>query len=310
MNPRIVVVGSANTDMVVQVGHLPKPGETVLGGTFATVQGGKGANQAVAAQRLGADVTFVARLGRDDFGQRAYEAYQAEGLNLDFLVWDDGAPSGIASITVDAKGENCIAVASGANARLTPGDVAAAEAQIAQADCLLLQLEVPLPTVEAAAKLAQKHGVRVILNPAPAAELPAELLAMVDILTPNETELAMLAQATPAAAIAQAAAAYHERLGLDVLIVTLGEQGALLLDGERQMEVPAFQITPVDTTAAGDSFNGALAVALAKGEDLAAATRFANAAAGLAATKAGAQPSLPNLAEVEAFLTSGPVAAS
>jgi ribokinase len=301
MKPKIVVVGSANTDMVVKVEHLPRPGETVLGGRFFSVQGGKGANQAVAAARLGGDVTFVARLGRDDLGKAAAEAYRQEGICLDYLVEDENASSGVALILVNAAGENSIAVAPGANGQLSPADVLAAEEAIAQADVLLVQLEIPLETVKAAAELAKKHGVRVILNPAPAAMLPKSLLALVDILTPNETEAAILAQGKASDAL-ELAQQLHTISGVGIIVMTLGSQGALLFQAGRATIVPSHPVEPVDTVAAGDAFNGALAVALARGDSLTAAIRFANAVGALSVTRAGAQPSLPTAAEVSDFL--------
>jgi ribokinase len=309
MLPKIVVVGSANTDMVVSVDHLPKPGETVLGGRFFSVQGGKGANQAVAAARLGAEVTFVARLGRDDLGRAAADAYRADGINLDYLIWDDAVPSGVALILVNAAGENIIAVAAGANGQLSPADVKAAEAAIRQADVLLIQLEIPLSTVQAAAQLARQYGVRVVLNPAPAAALPPELLALVDVLTPNETEAAILTQGFAqgnAADPLDLAQQLQAISGVATIVMTLGSQGALLLDGGRATIIPTHRVKPVDTVAAGDAFNGALAVALGRGDALTDAIRFANAVGAISVTRAGAQTSLPTLDEVTAFLGGRP----
>jgi ribokinase len=303
MKPKIVVVGSSNTDMVVQVPHLPAPGETVLGGEFIMAAGGKGANQAVAAARLGAQVTFVARLGRDMFGQVAVQGYKAEGINVDSIAWDEDAASGVALIVVDEAGENAIAVAPGANGRLSPHDVAAAEVAIAEADAVLLQLEIPLETVQAAAQLARRHGVGVLLNPAPAAPLPDDLLGLVDVLTPNESEAAGLT-GLPVTDLVQARAVAQLLLdrGPAAVVITLGAQGALLATEDEVMRVPGFAVTPVDTTAAGDAFNGALAVAWAQGTDLAEAVRYANAAGALSVTRLGAQPSLPTAEEIEQFL--------
>jgi ribokinase len=303
MKPKIVVIGSANTDMVVQVDHLPQAGETVLGDHFMTAQGGKGANQAVAAARLGAEVTFVARLGMDSFGAQSVAAYQAEGINTDFIIRDGEAPSGAALIMVNQSAENIIAVASGANARLSPEDILAAEDVIAAAQYVLLQLEIPIHTVEAAVKLAKQHGVRVILNPAPAVQLPPALLKSVDVLTPNENEAAILAGETSAADAKDAASYLAMISGVQTLVVTLGARGAYIIHHGKRIDVPPHPVKAIDTTAAGDAFNGALAVALARGEVLADSVRFANAAGALTTTKRGAQPSLPLLAEVEAFLT-------
>jgi ribokinase len=300
---KIVVVGSSNTDMVVKTPHLPAPGETVLGGDFLMVAGGKGANQAVAAARLGAEVTFVARVGQDVFGEQALAGFKREGLITEYVRADPTAASGVALILVDATGENSIAVASGANACLSPDDVQQARQTIEAADVLLLQLETPLETVLAAARIAHKAGARVILNPAPAPAnpLPAALLACVDILTPNENELAMLAGAQTG--IEQAAAQVLSQ-GVETVIVTLGAQGALIVTQDAQQTVPSFAVDAVDTTAAGDAFNGGLAVALAEGKDLSKAVRFANACGALATTRLGAQPSLPTRDEIATFETS------
>ena len=301
MRPRVVVVGSANTDFVVQVPEIPVKGETVLGGKFVTARGGKGANQAVAAARLGGEVTFVARLGRDSLGQEAAEAYAQEGIDVSCIAWDEVEPSGVALIIVSRSGDNIIAVAPGANARLSPEDVLRAENAIATADCLLLQLEIPLATVQTAVDLAKRRGVRVVLNPAPAARLPQELLRKVDILTPNETEARALAGESDGASVDHLAAQLMERSGARKLVITLGARGALVLSDGKAVHVPAFPIQPVDSTASGDAFNGALAVALGRGQNLAAAVRFASAAGALTATRFGAQPSLPTLHEVEEF---------
>lgn len=305
MKPKIVVIGSANTDLVVQVAQFPTPGETVLGGDFIVAQGGKGANQAVAAARLGADVTFVARLGYDQFGDAALTAYLAEGINTDYIVRSQGVASGVALIMVEQSGENVIAVASGANNLLSPDDVQAAEAAIKQADYLLLQLEIPLETVEAAARLARTHHVPVILNPAPAAPLPASLLERVNILTPNETEAAMLAQSAAADTIEQAGQTLQKQV--DTVLVTVGEQGVSLFNQDEVTNIPAYTTDVVDTTAAGDSFNGGLAVALAQGKPLHEAIRYANAVGALTVSSEGAQPSLPTAEAVSAFLAKSPV---
>jgi len=298
---KIAVVGSSNTDMVVRVPHIPAPGETVLGGEFVMAPGGKGANQAVAAARLGAKVTLVARVGPDVFGERALAGFHQEGIITRYVTVDREAASGVALIFVDAAGENRIAVAPGANACLSPDDVQQAREAIEKADVLLLQLEVPTETVLAAAAVAHQAGVRVILNPAPAPPnlLPAELLARVDILTPNESEAGLL---TGTQVSAEVAARRLAGQGVGAVIVTLGARGALIVTLDAQRLVPGFSVNAVDTTAAGDAFNGGLAVALAEGRPLAAAVRFASACGALATTRLGAQPSLPTVDEVEAFL--------
>lgn len=299
--PRIVVVGSSNIDMVVPVPHIPAPGETVLGGDFQMVPGGKGANQAVAAARLGARVTLVARLGEDVFAEASLANFAAAGIDTTHVRRDAGAASGVALIFVGPGGENSIAVAPGANARLSPEDVEAAEAEIAAADLLLLQLEVPLPTVERAVALAKRFRARVLLNPAPARAVPDDLIARVDLLTPNESEARALLGGPAGAKGPEAAAAALLRRGAGAVVVTLGKRGALLVTGEGQAEIPARPVTAVDTTAAGDTFSAALAVAWAEGRPLEAAAAWAAAAAALCVTRRGAQPSLPTRAEVDAF---------
>ncbi len=290
--PRIVTVGSANCDLVCRAERLPAPGETILGGQFFQAAGGKGANQAVAAARLGGQVTFVARLGRDDYGDRAIAGYQADGLDTRFIARDDEAPSGVALILVDQTGENSIVVAPGANARLTADDVAAAGDAFTGAQVVLCQLEVPLEAVATAVRLGRQAGATVILNPAPARPLPRELLAGVDILVPNETEARLLG----------AEESTLDRLGVPTVVLTRGARGALLVSGGERLAVAAPLVEAVDTTAAGDAFCGALAVAVAEGRPLAEAVGRACAAGALAATVAGAQPSLPTLAQLESLL--------
>jgi ribokinase len=303
MGQRIVVVGSANTDMVITVPHLPRPGETVLGGTFRSAGGGKGANQAVAAARAGGTVAFIARVGRDGFGDQGLAAWRADGIDCTQVVRDEQAPSGVALIFVDHKAENCIAVASGANDRLVPGDIDGGAAAIGSAGILLLQLEIPLPTVRYAAERARAAGVRVILNPAPARALDPALLRLVSIITPNETE----AEALTGIAVVDDAAAWRAATALlaqgpDTVIITLGARGALVAHGTMRTLVPSFKVDPVDTVAAGDVFNGALAVALAEGAELLTAVRFAHGAAAISVTRPGAQSSAPRRDEIERLL--------
>jgi ribokinase len=298
--PVIVVVGSSNTDMIVRLARIPRPGETILGGQFVTAAGGKGANQAVAAARAGARVIFVARVGRDMFGDRARAGFVKDRIDVSLVVRDSAAASGVALIFVAKDGENAIAVASGANANLAPPDVARAATAIAGADGLVMQLETPLATVQAAADIAAKAGVPVILNPAPARPLPERLLRRVSILTPNETEAESLTgvKVSDRASAARAAAALHAR-GVAAVVITLGRRGAFVSSEQGGQLVPGFKVKAVDTTAAGDVFNGALAVALAEGRNLVDAARFANAAAALSVTKVGAQPSAPRRREIE-----------
>jgi ribokinase len=300
---RIVVVGSTNVDMVVKAPRIPRPGETVLGGQFATMAGGKGANQAVAAARMGGEVTFVARVGRDAFAQQAVAGFRAEGINTEYVVEDPEAAHGVALILVDQNGENAIAVAPGANARLSPEDVERAEPAIRDCDIVLFQLEVPLPAVIRAAELARKHGKRVILNPAPYLAVPDSLLAQVDLLTPNETEAEMLLGGGEAGLAGVAGTAEELlRRGVGCVVVTMGKEGVFVVSPEEQYHLPGRHVKTVDTTAAGDAFTGALAVCIAEGMEFRRAVRYAVAASSISVTRLGAQPSLPTRAEVEAAL--------
>jgi len=264
MSPKILVVGSSNTDMIVHVDSIPRLGETVLGEQFVIAQGGKGANQAVAAARLGADVSFVARLGRDNFGASSAKAYQIEGIQTDFIAWDDDVPSGVALIMVNRNGENIITVAPGANGQLSPRDVEAAESVFQTADTVLVQLEIPLDAVQTAVDIARKYHRRVILNPAPAINMLDPILRSVDILTPNENELAILARPLSIQG-ENSARAYAEHIGVQALIVTVGAKGALRVTEGTEHLVPGYAVKAVVSVAAGDAFNGALAVALSRG---------------------------------------------
>jgi len=300
---RIVVLGSANTDMIVKLDRIPKPGETVIGGEFSTAPGGKGANQAVAAARAGGSVAFVGRVGADDLGAAAIEGYVRDGIGIEHVLRDPAAPSGVALIFVDKNGENSIAVASGANARISSDDIRRAEKGIAEAAILLMQLEIPLDAVRTAAEIAHKHGVRVILNPAPARQLDDNFLRLVSILTPNETETEILTgmKVEDEAGAAQAAEALRQK-GVETVIITLGSRGAFVSSDEFSGIVPCFSVKCVDATAAGDVFNGALAVGLTEGKAIREAVRFANAAAAISVTRMGAQPSAPERKEIEVFL--------
>lgn len=298
---RILVIGSSNTDMTVRSATLPKPGETVLGGDFRMGPGGKGANQAVAARLLGGEVTFVCKLGRDMFGEGASKHYESCGLDTSKILWSD-KPSGVALITVDSKAENSIVVASGANADMTVSDIDSVADIIKSSGILLLQLEIPMDVVVHAAEIAYSAGVQVVLNPAPAAALPAELLKCVSILIPNETE---------ASAISgidinnfETAAAAAERLkgmGVREVIITMGSRGSVVCDGDCTF-VPAVKVNAVDTTAAGDTFCGGVCVALSEGKGLLEAVKFATAASSIAVQRPGAQDSVPNRCEVDKLL--------
>ena len=301
--PRILVVGSSNTDMIIKLDRIPRPGETILGGAFVIAAGGKGANQAVGAARAGGQVIFIARVGQDMFGEQAVAGLVKDGINADHVTRDKTSPSGVALIFVAKDGENSIAVAGGANANLSNADVRKAKAAFAGASVLVMQLETPLESVQAAADLAAKAGVRVILNPAPAQPLPDKLLKCVSILTPNETEAELLTGiAVSDAATAAAAAAKLCVRGVQTVIITLGARGAYVATESGGQLVPGFKVKAVDTTAAGDIFNGALAVAIAEGKPLELAVRFANAAAAISVTRLGAQPSAPTRREIERFL--------
>lgn len=295
----ILVVGSSNTDLVVRTEKMPKPGETLLGGTFFVNPGGKGANQAVSAARLGKQVTFCCMTGVDDYGRAAKALFDKEGIDTRYVFSTFDAASGVALITVDAKGENCIVVASGANLKLVPDDIDRIEGY-EDYDIVLSQLEVPVETVCHAARLVKRNGGRFILNPAPACQLPEELFHFIDILTPNETEAEFLSgiKITDTETAAQAAAALAGK-GVGTIIITMGSKGVLLYQNGCAELLPAFKVKAIDTTAAGDVFNGALAVALSEGKEIHEAIRFAQAASSIAVTRPGAQQSAPVRADVE-----------
>ena len=303
MSGKVVVVGSSNTDMIIQLDRIPSPGETVLGGEFSTAAGGKGANQAVAAARAGGEVTFIARIGTDMFGQTAVQGFKSDGIDIHHVLEDPSSPSGVALIFVDRNGENSIAVASGANAKLTPADVEAARNVLRGSDILVTQLETPVETVLAAVELAAEHGVPVVLNPAPAQALGEDILRHVSVLTPNETEAELLTGTKVTGENdAEVAAKKLTAMGVDTVLITLGSRGVFAYNGDHCELIPGFQVDAVDTTGAGDVFNGALAASLANGVNLIQAVQFANAAAALSVTRLGAQPSAPTLTEIEELL--------
>ncbi|HEY3232103.1 MAG TPA: ribokinase [Roseiflexaceae bacterium] len=301
--PAIVVIGSLNMDLVTRTARQPQRGETLIGESFALFVGGKGLNQAIAAARQGAAVRMVGRLGQDDFGRRLRQTLHTEGIDAWYITEDGASSTGIATIVVDAEGDNSIIVVPGANGRVGPEDVERAADAIAGADTLILQLEVPLDAVQRAAEIAHAAGVRVLLNPAPARSLPDELLRLVDVLTPNETETQILTGLSIAddEAAGRAAGALLAR-GVGATVLTLGSRGALLAEAEQRIRVPGYPVRPIDTTAAGDAFCGALAVQLARGYPLDAAIRYANAAGALATTVMGAEPAMPKQAAVEQFI--------
>jgi ribokinase len=305
MKPKIVVVGSSNTDMIVKLSHLPKPGETVINGSFSMGAGGKGANQAVAAARAGGDVTLLAKVGNDPFGNQALEAFRNDGIDVEFVGIDASRPSGVALIFVDERGENSIGVASGANAEFHPTDLSQALNNIASADILLVQLEIPIATVEAAIRCAAQAGVPVILDPAPARKFDTDVLQYVSVITPNQAEAEMIS-GTPHVgdkSLEDAARVLLSK-GVGAVVITLGARGAFLAEAETFEIIPSFSVESVDTTAAGDVFNGALAVSIGEGSDVRGAVRFANAAAALSVQRLGAQPSAPKRMEILDFLHS------
>ncbi|NMC38808.1 MAG: ribokinase [Bacteroidales bacterium] len=297
---RIIVIGSSNTDMVVKTKKLPAPGETVLGGTFLMNPGGKGANQAVAAARLDGNVTFVTKTGNDLFGEQAVHLFNFEGIDTRFIIRDARNPSGIALITVDENGENCIVVAPGSNATLSAYDIEDAAFETDLSDVFLMQLEIPISTVEFVAQKVFHKGLRVILNPAPARLLPIELLECLYLITPNETEAEILTGIKVIdAPSAQKAAEKLLHKGVRNVVITMGAAGAFLMNSGFSGMISVIPVKAVDTTAAGDVFNGALAVAISEGKELKDAVDFANRAAAISVTRMGAQASAPYRKELQ-----------
>jgi ribokinase len=296
---KILVVGSSNTDMVIKTNHFPAPGETILGGRFLMNAGGKGANQAVAAARLGGMVTFVGKIGDDIFGKQAIQQLEDEGINVDFVAVDHENPSGVAMITVDRKGENSIVVAPGSNGTLSHEDFDKAMPEFEDSEYVLMQLEIPIPTVEYIARLAANKQKKVILNPAPAASLTDELLRNLYLITPNETEAELLTgiKVTDQNSAMKAAMALHNK-GVEIVVITMGSAGAFLLKDGKSEIINAPIVEAVDTTAAGDTFNGALAVALSEGKTIQESVAFANKAASISVTRIGAQSSVPYRNEI------------
>ena len=285
----ILVIGSSNTDMTIRASRLPAPGETILGGEFKMGRGGKGANQAVAAKRLGGNVTFVCKVGNDVFGNESVQAYAAEGMDISRILWSE-KPSGTALIMVDDSGENCISVAPGANGDISVEDIRSIADLIRSASYLILQLEIPVAAVVEAAHIAHEAGVCVILNPAPATKLPESIFADIDILTPNQTETAILTGISddPDKAVARLA-----ELGVGRIVMTRGSKGSAVYENGKCTLVDACKVNAIDATAAGDTFCGALCVGLSEGLDLVEAARFATRASALTVQKMGAQESIP-----------------
>jgi ribokinase len=303
MKPSILVIGSSNTDMVIKADHLPAAGETILGGEFFMNPGGKGANQAVAAARLGGRVGFIAKTGNDIFGRQSVQLFEEEGINTSHIISDPKHPSGVALITVDANAENCIVVASGANATLNAGDLQKAVDSIRQSAIVLMQLETPVAALEFVVGLVSGTATRLVLNPAPVCALPDELLGKIAIITPNKKEAEMLT-GLPITddASAETAARTLAQKGVGTVIITLGAKGAMLLHEGTCTMITAPQVKAMDTTAAGDVFNGALVVALSEGKDIMESVEFACGAAAISVTRLGAQSSAPFRNEVDAFI--------
>jgi ribokinase len=300
MKPKIVVIGSSNTDMICRVPHIPKPGETVLGGDFLTVQGGKGANQAVAAARAGGEVTFIACVGNDLFGKQAIEAYEADGIDTSCIEMTKRVPTGVALINVAGSGENSIAVAPGANAKLTPLVAEKYMEVILSADIILMQLEIPIETVYHVARMAHSAQIPVVLNPAPAQTIDPAIMPMLFCITPNEHEAVMLSGIFPPdPELVSEAAQEIQKKGVQNVIITLGSKGALYRQQGKEEIVPGIPVQAVDTTAAGDTFNGYLVVELAKGKTFGEAISVANRAAAISVTRMGAQPSIPYSSEIK-----------
>lgn len=300
----VIVFGSINMDLVARTPRLPTPGETLMGHRFESIPGGKGANQAVAAARLGIPTQLVGRVGNDSFGQELLKGLRASHVGCDRILIDDSIHSGVAMIAVDDASENHIIVIPGANGQIGQADVARVQAILPGAIVLLLQLEIPLAAVVAAAQAAKQAGVQVILDPAPAqANLPDALYPFIDIITPNQVEASQLVgfPITDWASAEKAAIVLHQR-GVQTSIIKLGSTGALCLTATETFQIPVFPVKPVDTVAAGDAFNGALAAGLATGLSLRDAATQAAAVAALSVTKPGAQPSLPTRAQLDEFL--------
>ncbi len=296
---RIIVIGSSNTDMVIKSKKLPSPGETVLGGTFLMNPGGKGANQAVAAARLGGNVTFVTKTGNDMFGAESIQLFEKESIDVKFLIRDSVNPSGVALINVDENGENCIVVAPGSNGSLSPNDINDKVFETSPPDIFVMQLEIPVGTVEYVAQKAAGQGNRVILNPAPARPLSDDLLSCLFLITPNETEAELLTGIKVYdATTAEQAALILQRKGVQNVIITMGGSGAFVKAGNVSKILPVNPVKAIDSTAAGDVFNGALAVAISEGKGIEEAVIFANKAASISVTRMGAQASAPYRREV------------
>ncbi|MCR3955023.1 MAG: ribokinase [Gudongella sp.] len=298
----VIVVGSLNMDLVVRAPKIPRPGETVLGSDFKQVPGGKGANQADAAAKLGAETAMLGAVGRDSMGSQLIRSLENDGVNVDKVLVKDSLPTGVAAIVVEDSGNNAITVAPGANSGFTPDDLSDMDDVFKRAKVMLVQLETPIETVRTALRMAKENNVTTILNPAPAIELDDEIFSLVDILTPNETELELLSgMDTSNIERVEAAGKHLIQKGVSRLIVTLGSQGSIHIGNNSIRLYPAYNVKAVDTTAAGDSYNAALAVSISKGESLEDSIKFATKVGAMTVTKHGAQTSLPLVEEVEDF---------
>ncbi|KFF71378.1 ribokinase [Pectobacterium brasiliense] len=300
---KLVVLGSINADHILNLEQFPRPGETVIGEQYSVAFGGKGANQAVAAGRSGADIAFIACVGEDDIGTRICQQLSKDNIDVSAVEAISGETTGVALIFVNADAENMIAINAGANAAVAPDYLHRHQQHIIDASALLMQLESPLETVIAAAKLAHEHQTKVILNPAPARELPDELLSLVNMITPNETEAQFLTGITVETEddAARAAQVLHDK-GIETVLITLGSRGVWLSENGQGQRIPGYRVKAVDTIAAGDTFNGALVTALLENKPMSSAVKFAHAAAAIAVTRRGAQPSVPWREEIDAFL--------
>lgn len=301
---KLTVLGSINADHVISVPYFAKPGETLTGHSYHIAYGGKGANQAVAAARLGAKVSFIGCIGNDDIGRAMKTAFAQDGIDVGAIKTIDNEMTGIAMIQVAESGENSIVISAGANGHLDESVVAETQSAISEADCLLMQLETPLPAIIQAAQIAKQHGTKVVLNPAPARALPDELLGLLDMITPNETEAEILTgvKVVDEATASQAAEVFHQK-GIETVLITLGSKGVFVSENGLGNIVAGFRVQAVDTTAAGDTFNGALVTAMLEDKPFAEAIRFAHAAAAISVTRKGAQPSIPSRQETLDFLS-------
>ncbi|TLU74985.1 ribokinase [Mannheimia varigena] len=301
---KLTVLGSINADHVISVPYFAKPGETLTGHSYHIAYGGKGANQAVAAARLGAKVSFIGCIGNDDIGRAMKTTFAQDGIDVEAIKTIDNQMTGIAMIQVAESGENSIVISAGANGHLDESVVAETQSAISEADCLLMQLETPLPAIIQAAQIAKQHGTKVVLNPAPARALPDELLGLLDMITPNETEAEILTgvKVVDEATASQAAEVFHQK-GIETVLITLGSKGVFVSENGSGNIVAGFRVQAVDTTAAGDTFNGALVTAMLEDKPFGEAIRFAHAAAAISVTRKGAQPSIPSRQETLDFLS-------